>query len=350
MATTGSYFLDTIDFSSATAVFTDINLTTKALDGHYSFNGSVRQQVSGLLNAIMVCPTGMTLTNYFTLNYDTSCLSACTAPVLVPVVNCVVSDWSACVNGTQTRSVTTQASGGGTECPALSQPCTVPCTNCVPGTEIQIGSQIWTKCNLDVTTYSDLTPIPQANNAADWQNAQFIPRGVWCYYEFNSANGPIYGKLYNIYAILGIHNAASYTTPSLRKKLAPTGYHVPTDGEWTTLTATLGGGTWIDSYGCNCYDGYTQPLIGDKLKDASSCYWGPGFDSPNNISNFTALPGGTVATAGYFNGLNYDATFGTTSKSPNGHYYQYTLSNFSGNIGRDWVSEGVGVSVRLIKD
>lgn len=81
MAITGSYFLDTIDFSAATAVFTDINLTTKALDGHYSFNGSVRQQVSGLLNAIMVCPTGMTLTNYFTLNYDTSCLSACTAPV-----------------------------------------------------------------------------------------------------------------------------------------------------------------------------------------------------------------------------------------------------------------------------
>ena len=83
MAITGSYFLDTIDFSAATAVFTDINLTTKALDGHYSFNGSVRQQVSGLLNAIMVCPTGMTLTNYFTLNYDTSCLSACT-----PTLDC----------------------------------------------------------------------------------------------------------------------------------------------------------------------------------------------------------------------------------------------------------------------
>jgi hypothetical protein len=125
MAITGSYFLDTIDFSAATAVFTDINLTTKALDGHYSFNGSVRQQVSGLLNAIMVCPTGMTLTNYFTLNYDTSCLSACTAPVAAPLVDCVVSDWSACVDGTQTRSVLIAASGGGTECPVLSKPCTV---------------------------------------------------------------------------------------------------------------------------------------------------------------------------------------------------------------------------------
>ena len=40
-------------------------------------------------------------------------------------IDCEVSDWSACVNGTQTRSVTTQASGGGTECPALSQSCTV---------------------------------------------------------------------------------------------------------------------------------------------------------------------------------------------------------------------------------
>ena len=295
---------------------------TPVVDGYYSDYTNCFQVVSGEITAVSSCR-----------------------------VDCVVSDWSPCVDGIQTRSIITQPSGGGTACPVLSQPCTVPCTNCVPGTEIQIGSQIWTKCNLDVTTYSDgVTPIPQANNAADWQNAQFIPRGVWCYYEFNSANGPIYGKLYNIYAILGIHNAASYTTPSLRKKLAPTGYHVPTDAEWTTLTATLGGGTWIDSYGCNCYDGYIQPLIGDKLKDASSCYWGPGFDSPNNISKFTALPGGTVATAGYFNGLNYEATFGTTSKSPNNHYYQYTLSNFSGNIERDWVSEGVGVSVRLIKD
>ena len=225
-----------------------------------------------------------------------------------------------------------------------------PCPNCVPNSLVTIGSQIWTKCNLDVTTYSDGTVIPQANTAAEWQAFQFVPKGGWCYYGFNSANGPIYGKLYNIYAILGIWNSASYTTPSLRKKLAPNGYHIPTDTEWTTLTATLGGGTWIDVYGSGNYDGYIQPLIGDKLKDASSCYWSPGFDSPNNSSFFTALPGGTVGTNGVSNLLQTIGTFGTTSKSPNEHYYQYELSNLSSNIERNWVSEGVGVSVRLIKD
>lgn len=224
------------------------------------------------------------------------------------------------------------------------------CPTCVPNSLVTIGSQIWTKCNLDVTTYSDGTVIPQANNATEWMNFQITPKGGWCYYEFNSDNGPIYGKLYNIYAILGIHNLASYNTHSLRKKLAPTGYHIPTDDEWTTLTATLGGGTWIDSYGNGNYDAYIQPLIGDKLKDDSSCYWGSFFSTPNNISNFTALPGGTVSTAGYFVSIETEANFGTTSKSPNGHYYQYKLSNLSSNIERNWVSEGVGVSVRLVKD
>ena len=103
---------------------------------------------------------------------------------------------------------------------------------------IKICGQVWAKKNLDVSTYSDGTSIPQVTDAA-WNN---LTTGAWCYYGNNEANNAVYGKLYNWYAVAGIYDAASLTNPALRKKLAPTGWHVPSDAEWTTLTTCLGGG------------------------------------------------------------------------------------------------------------
>lgn len=101
------------------------------------------------------------------------------------------------------------------------------------GQQITIGTQIWSNTNLDVTTYRDGTPIPQVTDPTAWVN---LTTGAWCYYNNDPANGAIYGKLYNWYAVAGIHDAASLNDPSLRKQLAPQGWHIPTDAEWTTLT------------------------------------------------------------------------------------------------------------------
>ncbi len=63
MATSGTYYIDTADFLTATAVWTDTALTTKAPDGYYSFGGNYRQQLSGLLLSTVSCsapPTGCT--------------------------------------------------------------------------------------------------------------------------------------------------------------------------------------------------------------------------------------------------------------------------------------------------
>ena len=57
MATSGTYYIDTADFSTATAVWTDIALTTKAPDGYYSFGGNYRQQIDGLLLSTNSCST-----------------------------------------------------------------------------------------------------------------------------------------------------------------------------------------------------------------------------------------------------------------------------------------------------
>ena len=105
----------------------------------------------------------------------------------------------------------------------------------VAKTEVTIGTQVWTAKNLDVNAYTDGTPIPQVTDATDWKN---LTTGAWCYYENSTANGTYYGKLYNWYAVAGIHDNNA-NTPN--KGLAPKGWHVPTDVEWTTLTDFLGG-------------------------------------------------------------------------------------------------------------
>jgi uncharacterized protein (TIGR02145 family) len=151
----------------------------------------------------------------------------------------------------------------------------------IHGQEVTIGTQTWMKKNLNVSKYRDGTPIPQVTDPTQWEN---LTTGAWCYYENKTANGTIYGKLYNWYAVAGIYNGASLANKSLRKKLAPTGWHVPSDAEWTTLTTFLGG----------------EEVAGGKMKSITP------WESPNswatNESGFTGLPGGC---------RGYDGTFGT---------------------------------------
>ena len=95
--------------------------------------------------------------------------------------------------------------------------------------EIKIGAQTWTTKNLDVSKFRNGEAIPLAKTNAEWELAGQNKQPAWCYYENKGENGTTYGKLYNWYAV----------TDS--RGLAPTGYHVPTDAEWKTLTDYLGG-------------------------------------------------------------------------------------------------------------
>jgi uncharacterized protein (TIGR02145 family) len=97
-----------------------------------------------------------------------------------------------------------------------------------------------------------------------------LTTGAWCYYENDTANGPIYGKLYNWYAI------------NDSRGLAPTGWHIATDAEWTSLTDFLGGAN----------------VAGKKLKDNSATStWDVTTHYATNQSGFSALPAGV----GYLN-------------------------------------------------
>lgn len=187
---------------------------------------------------------------------------------------------------------------------------------------VTIGAQTWTTKNLDVTTYSDGTPIPQVTDPRAWWS---LTTGAWCYYNNDSANGATYGKLYNWYAVAGIHDTDP-NTPN--KKLAPTGYHIPSDAEWTTLTTYLG----VDA--------------GGKMKSTGTSLWSPPSNqSFTNSSGFTGLPGGyRDYLSGLFHTIGKEGHWWSSSDSSRTLYY------LSSGITNDQTAGRSGFSVRCIKD
>jgi uncharacterized protein (TIGR02145 family) len=156
---------------------------------------------------------------------------------------------------------------------------------------VTIGTQVWQSTNLDVATYRDGTPILQVTDPTQWTN---LTTGAWCYYNNTTANGTTYGKLYNWYAVAGIHDNDP-NTPN--KILAPEGWHIPTDAEWTTLTTFLGG----------------ESVAGGKMKATGTSLWqNSGHLTPGgatNSSGFTGLPAGYRYVSGAFNYMTPDGTF-----------------------------------------
>jgi uncharacterized protein (TIGR02145 family) len=94
---------------------------------------------------------------------------------------------------------------------------------------VTIGTQEWMTKNLDVSTFRNGDPIPEAKTNSEWEMASKNKQPAWCYYNNDPQYGEKYGKLYNWYAV---------TDP---RGLAPVGYHIPSDEEWTVLINQLGG-------------------------------------------------------------------------------------------------------------
>ena len=185
--------------------------------------------------------------------------------------------------------------------------------------EVTIGNQIWMAENLNVSTFRNGDPIPEAKSAEEWEKAGTDGKPAWCYYENDLANSAKYGKLYNWYAL----NDA--------RGLAPEGYHVPTDDEWTVLTDYLGGDT----------------VAGTKMKSTSG--WSENGNGRNE-SGFSGLPGGVRENEGSFLGIGYGAVWWSASEdSTNDAYYRYLILT-DDNLFRHYYFKGKGLSVRCLRD
>ena len=126
---------------------------------------------------------------------------------------------------------------------------------------VTIGTQLWTTSNLGVTTYRNGDPIPEVTDPTEWAG---LTTGAWCYYNNDSANGAIYGKLYNWYAV----NDA--------RGLAPSGFHIPSNAEWSTLISFLGG----------------TSVAGGKMKSTGTSLWLSPNGGATNESGFSGFPSG----------------------------------------------------------
>jgi len=193
----------------------------------------------------------------------------------------------------------------------------------------------FTKQNLNVSKYSDGTPIPQVTDPTQWSN---LTTGAWCYYNNTTATDTIttFGKLYNWYAVAGIHNAASLTNPVLRKKLAPAGWHIPTDAEWTNLTTFLGGTT----------------VAGGKMKEAGLTHWEAPNTAATNSSGFTGLPGGYRSIdGGIFTSIGYSGNWWSSTEFDGSIAWSRSLSNTVSNVYRSTFQyKSDGISVRCVRD
>lgn len=190
----------------------------------------------------------------------------------------------------------------------------------VMANEVSIGSQIWMTKNLNVSRYRNGDIIPQVQDQTEWNN---LTTGAWCYYNNNPANGPIYGKLYNWYAV---------NDP---RGLAPLGYHIPSRADWETLVSFLGG----------------YQVAGNKMKVVGTQYGFAPNTSASNESGFSGLPAG-IRYSNNFAGIGsigrwflpeqyiFIPTSGYTRDiiSPNGEVYEF------------WYPMNHGNSVRCIKD
>ncbi len=186
---------------------------------------------------------------------------------------------------------------------------------------VQIGTQCWTQSNLKVSKYRNGDNIPTGLSNTIWANTT---SGAYAIYNNDPGNEGLYGKLYNQYAVMDTRG------------LCPTGWHVPTDGEWTILETFLGGSS----------------VAGGALKSTATQPTPGGWNSPNggasNSSGFTALPGGSRVRTGDFGGLD---EYGFWWPSFDGSNAWYLLLNFdNGGIYRIPNYRTYGCSVRCLKD
>jgi uncharacterized protein (TIGR02145 family) len=171
--------------------------------------------------------------------------------------------------------------------------------------------------NLKTTKYNDGTAIPSVTDSTSWVK---LTRPGYCWYDNDSTTYvQTYGALYNWHTV----NTG---------KLCPTGWHVPGDDEWTTLTTYLGG----------------QIVAGGKLKD--TIHWDlPNYDATNEY-RFTALPGGHRDFDGAFYGIDYSGKWwSATEFDTNGAWGREMYSSYSGvSVGN--YSKHDGFSVRCVRD
>ncbi len=185
---------------------------------------------------------------------------------------------------------------------------------------ITIGTQTWMAENLKTTKYRNGDLIPNVTDGTAWSA---LATGAYCWYNNDVANKATYGGLYNWFAVADTRN------------IAPTGWHVPTDAEWTTLTTFLGG----------------ESVAGGKLKEAGTSHWSSPNTGATNSSGFTALPGGyRLNNGGSFYDVGTNGNWWSSTAYGASNAWNRALNYYFAYAYRYYNNKQYGFSVRCVRD
>jgi uncharacterized protein (TIGR02145 family) len=187
---------------------------------------------------------------------------------------------------------------------------------------IEIGDQTWMAQNLRSTTFRNGEAIPEVTDDGAWVALTTSAQSA---YEHTMDLDLLatHGRLYNWFAV---------TDP---RNIAPEGWHVPTQQEWETLAAALGGAN----------------QAGGPLKEAGLDHWNAPNSEGSNSSGFTALGSGRREyTDGSFINRGFNA-FWWTSSPYNPDYSWYFQVNYDmAGLNAANFHKQYGFAIRLVKD
>jgi uncharacterized protein (TIGR02145 family) len=185
-----------------------------------------------------------------------------------------------------------------------------------------IGTQVWMAENLKTTKYRNGDNIGTTTPATLSIYGETTPKYQWAY-DGNESNVATNGRLYTWYAITDSRN------------VCPTGWHVPTNAEWSTLTTYLGG----------------ESIAGGKLKETGTSHWTTPNTGATNESGFTALPSGYRGSFGTYMDVRYYGYWWSSSEhfstSAYGRFLYYISRDVSGY---NYFEKHFGFSVRCLRD
>lgn len=189
--------------------------------------------------------------------------------------------------------------------------------------EVSIGEQVWMNENLNADKFRNGDPIPHAKTNEEWEKAGKNGQPAWCYYDNNPDHEDRYGKLYNWYAV---------NDP---RGLAPEGWKIPSDEDWSRLTDFLGG----------------QIVASEKMKFTD--FWADKDGKPGhgtNESGFSGLPGGARGRDGTFSLVGEGGYWWSSTEDNIDIAWYRHLYYDVGPVYWDGSFKGSGLSVRCLRE
>jgi uncharacterized protein (TIGR02145 family) len=193
-----------------------------------------------------------------------------------------------------------------------------------------IGTQVWMTENLAYLP-SVVGPGTGSNSTAYYYVYGYDGTDVDA--AKATSNYTTYGVLYNWPAAMS-GAASSSADPSGVQGICPTGWHLPSHAEWTTLTTYLGG----------------ESVAGGKMKEAGESHWTNPNTGATNESGFTALPGGYRYNYGKFDVIGILGSWWSSTEFSTGYAWYRSLYYYSSHVGRYYANKANGFSVRCLRD